>query len=91
MSDTADQSIVQINFKKTMRASPTMAISGTLNITDNANYNASVTSISSGAFNNSSGRVYVQHAASATAKRVAFLNPTSTTPDDNGVTLSAEL
>jgi hypothetical protein len=91
MSDTADQSIVQINFKKTMRTSPTMAISGTLNITDNANYNASVTSISSGAFNNSSGRVYVQHAASATAKRVAFLNPTSTTPDDNGVTLSAEL
>ena len=90
MSDTSTTSIVEIDFKTIMRTAPTVAISGTLNITDNANYNSAVSAISA-TLGNYGGRLNLTHASTATAKRTAFLNPTSTTPDDNGVTLSAEL
>jgi hypothetical protein len=91
MSGTTGQAVVQINFKTTMRTSPTLNISGTLIVTDNASYALGVTSLVSPAFNNNSGRIYANHTGTATQYRPAFLNPNSVTPEDNGVTLSAEL
>jgi hypothetical protein len=91
ISSSITQACVQINFKTTMRTSPSVAISGTLLITDNTSYSLAVSALSSSSFNNNSGRIFVDHTGNSTQYRPAFLNPSSTTPADNGVTLSAEL
>jgi hypothetical protein len=54
-------------------------------------YSLAVSALSSSSFNNNSGRIFVDHTGNSTQYRPAFLNPSSTTPADNGVTLSAEL
>jgi hypothetical protein len=91
ISSSITQACVQINFKTTMRTSPSVAISGTLLITDNTSYSLAVSALSSSSFNNNSGRIFVDHTGNSTQYRPAFLNPSSTTPADNGVTLSSEL
>jgi hypothetical protein len=91
ISSSITQACVQINFKTTMRTSPSVAISGTLLITDNTSYALAVSALTSSSFNNNSGRIFVTHTGNSTQYRPAFLNPSSTTPADNGVTLSSEL
>jgi len=78
-----------IRYMTTMRTAPTFTQS-TLAATDNVTYDLTVTSINTGDFCIYSGRVFLNHNATATQFRPASLKPTATS-STAGITLSSEL
>ena len=82
-------SVFTIHYQTTMRSAPTHSFSD-MKITDDVNYDKTISAIAASNSSIYSARVFYTHASGATQYRPASLQPVSTS-STSGITLSAEL
>jgi hypothetical protein len=87
---TTIRSFIYVKLTTTMRAAPSVAVSGLI-VTERASFDAAVTSISGSAIGPDSLHLDVNHAEAGAIGQMVFLSVTGAGGEANGVILSAEL
>jgi len=88
-STASTTSVFTIHYQTTMRSAPTHSFSD-MKITDDVNYDKTISAIAASNSSIYSARVFYTHASGATQYRPASLQPVSTS-STSGITLNAEL